>query len=717
MPHRADVDAFAGGLYRSRTSRSAVRSLLGYLAVFAVLTHRWWSTATYAVVPGCDPRDNRLVVWILGWVTQALAHAPTKLFDAPIFFPAPTQLAGSEHLLSSQLVFAPVYWATGNAVLGANVVALLSYPASAFAMERLLTAQRLTPAAAWFGGLAFALGILRAPASLEVLQFLTLFLPLVALRIQRLREHPGGREFGLLSVCLLLAMFSSYYLTLLVVLTTAIWGAFELTRCSAHRTRIVALIGTSLLCASLILAAASRPYVGRLMALAGRPGSVQIADSPVGTTPALGTFWRIAARKAFANYTRDPVWLVLVALAIGGGIAGLRGSGRTLMATSTVFVVAGVALFTFGWPWLDRWVKFFRDQSRYLLLSSFGFSILIAQGFDALRSKLPQRGGGAILLLALGGSLVGTRSVAPASDAVLAVSRDREHYRRVAALVREQGPGPMLEIPYVSNLLVDRAPEQMVGQLEHGMPLINGYSGYRPEHLRLIASLIGALPSRSALDDLVDITHLRWIVVRPADEWPDPSSRDWFLAGLDRKPALGPSWTIDGWVVQRLDRKPKHRRWFDAVAAGPQPGRSVLGTSLAPIPEPEAIASVSARVGPGRVLSGWFLGAQATARNRGAATWPTWAAGGSTAPGLVGWEVRWRRAGGTSADWGPAQVLPLRRDVLPTETLGQPLVVRTPAEPGAYDLRIALKQNDGATFSAPGNEMAILRLDVVRRES
>src|SRR5262249_24914438 len=122
--------------------RSAMlRSLLGYTAVFALLTHAWWSTATYAVAPGTDPRDARLIIWILGWVAHALAHAPASLFDAPIFHPAPGQLAGSEHFLSAQLVFGPIYWAGGNPVLAANVVALLSYPLAAIAMDRLLSAQ------------------------------------------------------------------------------------------------------------------------------------------------------------------------------------------------------------------------------------------------------------------------------------------------------------------------------------------------------------------------------------------------------------------------------------------------------------------------------------------------------------------------------------------------------------------------------------------------
>jgi hypothetical protein len=227
----------------------------------------------------------------------------------------------------------------------------------------------------------------------------------------------------------------------------------------------------------------------------------------------------------------------------------------------------------------------------------------------------------------------------------------------------------------------------------------------------LLESLIRAVPAAPALDDLVDMTHLRWIVVRPEEEWADAGERRRLLAGLARYPALGPSYTVGPWIVQRVDRAPEHRAWFDAVAAGPQAGRSALGTPVRQIPEPEAIASISARVYPGPVLARWFVGMEVSATNRGAATWPAWAAGGWNESGLVHWQARWRRAE-DGATWGAPHVFPLRRDVTPNETLAQPLIVPTPAEPGAYELEVTLAQQDGARFSASGNGAGRIRLEV-----
>ncbi|HWP65763.1 MAG TPA: hypothetical protein VNO26_07615 [Candidatus Limnocylindria bacterium] len=680
----------------------ALWNLFGYLAVFALVTRAWWSTAVDAVPPGNDPRDARLIVWILGWVTQALSQAPAAVFDAPIYYPAPDQLSGSEHFFAAQLVFAPLYRATGNAVLAANLVALLSYPAAAFAMERLLAAHGLGRGAAWFGGLAFALGIYRVPASLHVLQYPMLFLPLVVLRLRRAREHPGPRAAALLTVCLLAGLFASYYLATLLALAVAIWGVLELWQAGPRRWRLLALVAVAAAVSGVALAWVSLPYFDRLA-----------AEQP---NPPDDRFWSAVARTLFGDGVRDPVLIGLAALAAGGLVAGVRrGTGRRGLAVAAAASVAvGIVLLVCGWPSpIEPWLGFFRHRTRYLLLSSFGFNVLVALGYEALRARLTSRIAGAVLLAALGGALVWARAGALAlpSDPVLAESRDREQYRQLAALVRKHGPGPLLELPYVSTPLVDRAPEQMVGQLRHGMPLVNGFTGYRPPHLPLLASLIGALPAPAALDDLIDMTHLRWIVIRPADEWDDPVARQRLLDGLGRYHGRGPRWRIGSWYVQRLDRVPAHAEWFEAIAEGARPGQSALGAALAPIAEADARAIVSAEP-PGLVVARWFVGVKASVENRGRTPWPAWTSRGWSAPGLVHWRVRWRRAD-AAAPWGPPHTMALRRDVPAGETLVQSLPVPTPPEPGDYELEIAVEQQDGARFSAAGNRTAILRLTVL----
>jgi hypothetical protein len=123
-----------------------------YVLLFVALDFPWVRVIDHAVPREGWMGDAGILVLVLGWVTHALATAPARLYELPINFPSRAQLTGSEHLLSAQLAFAPVYALTGNAVLGANVVALLSYPLAALSMERLLRALGCVAATAWIDG-------------------------------------------------------------------------------------------------------------------------------------------------------------------------------------------------------------------------------------------------------------------------------------------------------------------------------------------------------------------------------------------------------------------------------------------------------------------------------------------------------------------------------------------------------------------------------------
>jgi len=79
---------------------------------------------------GSQVADWYLMVWELAWGAHALATDPTRLFYANAFYPASLSLAYSEHLLGHQPLFAPTYWASGNAVLAVNVAPWRSFQSS-----------------------------------------------------------------------------------------------------------------------------------------------------------------------------------------------------------------------------------------------------------------------------------------------------------------------------------------------------------------------------------------------------------------------------------------------------------------------------------------------------------------------------------------------------------------------------------------------------------
>src|SRR6185436_3671255 len=117
-----------------------------------------WPLVLHPATQGVTDRpDGRLNAWILAWDVHALAHAPTRLFDAPIFHPLPDSLAFSENLIVPALLGAPAL-AAGGPVLGYNVVLLLSLVASGLGTQ--LLARRFTDdrLAAFVAGAFFAVG-------------------------------------------------------------------------------------------------------------------------------------------------------------------------------------------------------------------------------------------------------------------------------------------------------------------------------------------------------------------------------------------------------------------------------------------------------------------------------------------------------------------------------------------------------------------------------
>src|SRR5262249_8985613 len=198
---------------------------------------------------------------------------------APVSYPAPAQLAGTEHFLSSQIVFLPVYALTGNALLGANVVALASYPLAAVSMQRLLLALGCAGATAWVGGLVFALGPMRVPANLQLIQYLNLYLPMVALLILRLRERATLGAATALAAVFALGVFSSYYLAIMLGLLAGIWTLVELRRPEPHRARFLLLVAAATGAGMALLAIVSIPYFVRPEAVGRGPGGPTLAGA------------------------------------------------------------------------------------------------------------------------------------------------------------------------------------------------------------------------------------------------------------------------------------------------------------------------------------------------------------------------------------------------------------------------------------------------------
>jgi hypothetical protein len=727
MSRRVEVreDGALPGGRRQRDSRPllrAVASLAAYLLVFSSLALPWLESAEDSIprslrTPFAYADDARFIVFVVGWVAHAIASEPLSSYEAPINHPAPRQLSGSEHFLASQLVAAPVFWATGNAVLAANAVALLSYPMAALAAEILLLELGAATAPAWIAGLLFALGPLRVPANLQVLQYLNLFLPLLAWALTRLRADPTTRRAMVVFVVATIGALSSYHMAAMLAVTGAVWGALECLRPLPGRGRFAARALAAAFAALVVLAVLSVPYFLRpeardpeLLGVLGIRGASPVRDT-------IRWFWLLA-----------PAFFGVVPLAIAACglivlvLPPLRASRRLAVAGLALLLVGGVLMLP---PEPIRAVidhsplRFLRAPWRFVTIAGLGSALLSAALLEWLRARLPE-GLARVALVAAFALVVATqgrRLVAEGLDPVPALAFDRGVYEAVGRVAKVQGEGPLLELPMhdaVGERVrsdVPRAslePDAMVGATLHGQPLVTGRTGYPPPHRRMLDEMIRRLPDPQALQEMVDATHLRWILLRPEGYWADIRTRRALLDLAGVEPVL----ERDGWVLARVDRRPDRPGWFDAIATPEVGVRSPLGTPLELLEPSSAAAEVVVQGVPAEVTAQGFIPIVATVRNEGSSVWPVATYVGTRLGVFLG--VHWRPVPGAPGEEA-VQAFTLPRDLAPGESATQELILKTPVVPGTYDLELLVKQWAGSRFEGTENRPFRTRVEVAER--
>lgn len=636
--------------------------------------------------------DARLIVWILGWVAHALVTAPARLFDANIFHPLPRMLTGSEHLASSVLFSGPVYAATGNPVLAANVAAMSTYVLAVVAGYALMRAVRLPVAAAGAAAAAFALGPLQVPADLHVLQYPTWYLALVLLAAVRVERGAHG---GWLAASATLAAFSSYYVAAMTIVLIAL--ETEIAWWSRGRQvarRLLAVAAP----AFAVLAIFSLPY---LRAFRFRP----VMEDP---TP-----WVVAARWVWGRVL-DPssvhfgLGWALILFAGAGFVLPWLGQGRPgVRWWRWILIIAGgtalAAPFTLTigraeipMPSMLLADTPLRANTRFILLAHLGLVGLAAEGVATVDAWLAHgRRVHALGRALVGGLLIASvavprarhlagqpLTVLPTGAAVPAV------YRWLAA----NATGPLLEPPgpEVGNWLAQG--DTMVLSLHHWLPLLNGHTGFVPWAYQAMTPEFARLPEREALQALVDLTGVQWVLVRrgrvPAvhfDAWERFARAD---GSVRREPAGEPD------LLLRVTLRPRHE-WAAALARMPPPdGRTALGTSLVPLDDADVRGRVTAVVAPRVGAAGRALLA-IRVENAGTQTWPVMVPPGAPETGAVRLRMRWSAEDGAVA-LETSRAIP--RDVAPGETVGFRADVEVPAAPGTYWLDVFVAQLGAAAM-------------------
>lgn len=504
-------------------------------------------------------------LWTIEWNADRLRHGLRDYWNAPIFFPDKGAFAYSEPQPFTMLL-APIVW-VGSATLAYNIYMVISLWLNGYFAHRLLKLLGFTWPAVISGGLMlislpiihWQLGVvqlvplwgilwtLSVVIKLDILSTPSLLTSLETLDTQAptVSAWRHGIELGAsLAVTSLMAIYHALFMATLLVPMWLIFGKRLWSRQIITATFVAVL--TCLVITS--------PMIGPMLGLARNdefaraPELIeQLSLSPssylsvFGYSPWSGLYWPTE------NYWRvNPGWLKMVLLVIGLG-AGLssiamRSCTRLLLAfVVTAFILSlgwHLQLGSFNlWEWLMQTLPGFkqvRSPFRYAYFVHIAVALGAAGGIETLirQARCLPRSSWRIATLSFV-CVIATAAIAdpwplPVATAAkewtpqrlaLGVAPDMAEAEDWCNALREacaSEPGAALCLPMAAG---NEARDfeltciWMLYGMRHGVPLINGYSGFCPQRVLDLGSEI--LEHELTDQQLMQLyeTGLRYLVV------------------------------------------------------------------------------------------------------------------------------------------------------------------------------------------------------------
>lgn len=472
-----------------------------------------------AMDPAGDPSLN---LWTLGWDLQTLSTHPLwlatgRVFRADIFFPATDTLAYSDHLLLQAAVVWPIYRLTHDLILCYNVLLLVSLVASALAMHLLVRTLVESDAAAYVAGLIFGFAPYHFTHLVHIQLQALYFLPLSFLLLHRLFGDRRRSDTIGLGIVMGLQTVSSVYYGVIGAIGVAVAAVFLLV--TMRRIGDWRLIRRGLSAAALGLLIAA-PWSIPYLRVAGNAGGGRtlyeatngsaVLSSYVQAPPTNRLYGRTgwlrpeSSLMSFKDGPEQGLFMGVVALALAaiGMFAAMPGQKRTAALYAGLALVGLIlSLGPDGWRSLyallyDRLfgMAAIRAPARFSVLVLLGVAVLAALGIRRLEAARPQPVLGVTLLLLIGVEYFNGVIAFPSPPPLMSNAG--------RWLATQPGRGAVLCAPmgpFATNTPC------MLQALEHGRPIVNGYSGLRPPFFEALIDAANRLPAPDSLLTLHDL--------------------------------------------------------------------------------------------------------------------------------------------------------------------------------------------------------------------
>ncbi len=610
---------------------------LAYLALSLLMT---WPLARHLGdgLPGLG--DALLQAWTIAWGVHALGAAPATVWNAPIFYPYPDTLAYTDNHLLLAALTAPLTWLTGEPLLAHNLLLLLSFALSGWAVYLLVRETLPADAGPWpafVAGAAFAFCAYRFAhlTQLNLLQTAWMVFALVFLRRLLRPRAAGGARLGDALLCGLFAglqaitaLYYAFFTAALLGGYTLLWAATALwarLRAGAPlpwRQAFLALL------AALVGAALALPFTLPYLRVFSSLAIVRSVRELDGWSAPLRAY--ISVTQGNLLYARlgeavvdagemvhfPGLLVALLALAGAGMIlSGLArgaardaaGVGRIAPLDGLFWLVVAAAAFLLSLGTGLRLVRFadplplpmpylllygnlpgfgaLRVPARWGLLVMLALAVIAAVALAALLSRLRPRPRRVLGALALAVVLLEQAAPPLGLPAGPALTEAPPVYAWLAEPA-QAGLGPVLELPVTAaprgEELERVTLRQWRGRL-HWQPLVASYSGLVPFGTSDLLRRAEDLPAEENLAFL-RLVGVGALVVH-ADEL-DPAARARLLAGLDASPQVSRRADVGSAAVFWLPPDPR----LAQIAAAAGPGGDVFISGDERVPGVAALA-------------------------------------------------------------------------------------------------------------------------------
>jgi hypothetical protein len=476
------------------------------LAGFALLAIVWtWPTATHlSTRVVLDLGDPVLNTWILWWSAQTLPFTPAW-WSPPILVPLRGALALSEHLAGLSVFATPIQLLGGGPLLAYNTSILLSYALSgwfAYLLVFRLTGSRM---AGICGGVAYATAPYRAGQLSHVQVLTSQWMPAVLLGMHEYLATGRRRWLGLFAAAWLLqALSNGYYLLFLPVLI-ALWLAWFVDWRRALG-RGFALTATWFAASfPLVPVLLEYRHVHSTLGLTRTPGEVARFSATLGSflhAPPMLALWPTASAASQEDYLFPGVTAIVVTMLGLVTLTKRRGPSNdastiepdrcralefyaiaTLVMWACAFGPGPAPADATAWLRPYRWLTMLpgyeglRVPARFVMLGSLCLSISAGLALARIESVGRRWFRGGIGLLFAGVVLAGLAVDGAMRPVPLATPPPR-------AILPPPADAPVLELP-ADDARANVA--AMYRAIDHGRPIVNGYTGYTPPHYAILS--------------------------------------------------------------------------------------------------------------------------------------------------------------------------------------------------------------------------------------